>query len=117
MSRRIIQLSVLVLLLTCCGEAPPQMEADGPDESMSSFTTEDLFGIWGGPQEPGYFRFTEDGRYCLSWNRDELDTFPGDCGTFEFEDMVLTLTSDKGYCQGEIGSYSISLSVIGQLQK
>jgi hypothetical protein len=116
MSRRYIQLIVLVLLLTSCGDAPPPIEANAPAEPLDSFTEDDLLGIWVSTQEDVVLRFTEDGRYCLAKFRDELDTFPGDCGSFEVVDMVLTFTSDQGYCKGEIGIFSLAVNPIGQLQ-
>ena len=83
---------------------------------VANVTEDDLLGIWVGPREQVFLRFTEEGKYCLALDRDELDTFPGDCGTFEVMDMVLTLTSDSGYCVGEIGMYNLVRNMIGQLQ-
>ena len=118
MTRYTIPLIVLILLLTSCGDASPptSIEFDAPAEVVASVTADDLLGIWIGPQEQPNLRFTEDGRYCLAHYRDELDTFPGDCGSFAVEDMVLTLTSDQGYCKGEIGEYNLSRTTMGQLQ-
>lgn len=117
MIRHTIQLIVLILLLTSCGEAPPTpIKANAPAEPVASVIDDDLLGIWVGSQEQPNLRFTEDGRYCLAHYRDELDTFPGDCGTFEVEDEVLSLTSDQGYCKGETGTYKFSRTTLGHWQ-
>jgi hypothetical protein len=115
---RFILLLLLVLVLTSCRAAPPPtpIEANAPAVPEASVTDEDLLGIWVGTQGQPYLRFTEDGRYCLALFREELDAFPGDCGTFKVEDMVLTFVSDQGYCKGETGTYDLALTTLGRLQ-
>jgi len=117
MSRRFIQPIVLVLLLTGCGGAPKStpIEADAPAEPVASVPKGDLVGVWVGTEGQPSFRFAEDGRYCLSIIRDELDTLPGDCGTYEVSEMSLVLTSDKYTCKGDVGSYEFEVTELGQL--
>ncbi len=108
---------VVVLLLVGCGETSQSETIGTPasDNVSASVTTEDMFGVWVGTQGTPYLGFTEEGRYCLAKWGDELDTFPGDCGTFEISDMVLTFTSDQGYCKGETGTYDISKKSLGRI--